>query len=296
MRKNLLLFALFIMYSGAIAQTTTDVDVEATDGKYHIKVTKEADGKKTTIDKTYNSLEEMKNDPDLKGIDMHIFDSEGMAFINENGSENGKVKVVVESEGDEKATTKESTNVFVFKSKGSDDKEIHDIEVKIDEDGTKHVYKDGEEIVVAEGDEEIKAIDGKNSTYEITIDESEDGEDITRNVIVKVVGSSNIHVEDVEKNDFSEIPGIDAKKLKLDEFNYYPNPSNGKFTLQFKADKRPTEVKVMGVDGKTVYLESIQSFEGTYNNEIDLSKQKKGIYLLQILQGNKAVNKKIVIE
>jgi hypothetical protein len=92
------------------------------------------------------------------------------------------------------------------------------------------------------------------------------------------------------------MPGVDAKVLAVDELNYYPNPNSGKFNLAFQAGKKPTIIKITSTDGKEVYNEEIQGFEGSYSKEIDLTDQKRGIYLLQIIQGKKAINKKIIIE
>jgi len=345
MQKTILLIAFSVFSLGVFAQTKTevktDVQLENTDGKYHIKIKKEVDGKVTTIDKTYNSLEEMKNDPELEGINLHIFDGDKneMVFFEEDGEEGDhKVNVIVELSEDSKLHTSDGTNhTFVFKSDGTEGEEIvHDIKVVVDEDGVKHIYKNGEEVEVGEGNSwtdkegvvydikksdgnimilsgdevtEFKSADGKTFEYKFSTDDAEegehkvimfksaDGENVKHETItVKVVEHIKIHLKDVEANEFNNFDGIDAKALKMNELNYYPNPNSGKFTLQFKADERPTEVRITALDGKEVYSENLSGFNGTYQNEIDLSSQKRGVYLLQIIQGKKATNKKIIIE
>ena len=346
MKKTILLIVISSLSLGVFAQTKTevktDVQLENTDGKYHIKIKKEVDGKITTIDKIYNSLEEMKNDPELEGINLHIFDADNnkqMVFIKEDGEEGEHdVNVIVELDGDSDLHKSDGSNhSFVFKSDGEDGETIvHDIKVSIDEDGVKHIIKDGEEIEVGEGNSwtdkegkvydikksdgnimilsgddlhESKSTDGKTIEYKFSTDDAEggehkvivfksaDGDDVKHETItVKVVEHINIHLKEVDTDEFNNIEGIDAKALKMDELNYYPNPNSGKFTLQFKADERPTEVRITGLDGKEVYSENLSGFNGTYQKEIDLSLQKRGVYLLQIIQGKKATNKKIVIE
>ena len=340
MKRTILIIALSVLSFGVFAQTKKevkkDVKVENTDGKIHIKINMEVDGKITTIDKTYNSVEEMKNDPELEGLNLHMFDGDNnkeMVFFSKDGKDGDhKVNVIVESAGDS-----ESSNSFVFKSDGDEDVELQSIKVWVDEDGVKHITKNGEAVEVGEanswtdkdgktyeikksdgnimimsGDEltEFKSSDGNSFKYKFsTDDDAEDGEHKMimihsadgeeskhESITIKVVEHIKIHLKEVEENEFTSIDGIDAKSLKMDELNYYPNPNEGKFTLQFKADKRPTEIKITGLDGKEIYSESLAGFEGTYQNEIDLSSQKRGVYLLQIIQGNKATNKKIVIE
>ena len=91
MRRIILIIALSVFSFGAFAQTKTEVKtqvkVENTDGKIHLKIEKEVDGETITIDKTYNSVEEMKNDPDLEGINLHMFDgdSNNIVFFSEDG-------------------------------------------------------------------------------------------------------------------------------------------------------------------------------------------------------------------
>ncbi len=338
MIKLLLLIVALFVWTGSFAQTNANVKLENKDGKYHLKVEKEIDGVKTTIDKTYNSLEEMKNDPELDGINLHIFDKDidEMTFFGEEGEEGfHEMKVMVNIDGDTDIQ-EDGNRSFVFKSDAVGVVDLHNFDVWIDKDGEKHITVNGEEIEVGdttswtdkdgneyiieksngkimimsgEGTSEFNSSDGESFSFNFSSDDNEDGEhkvmmfksaeanDGEKSTItVEVIKNIIIHLEDVEENEFSMLPGINAKTLKMDELNYYPNPTDGKFTLQFKADKRPTEVKITGLDGRTVYSESLQGFEGTYQNEIDLSAHKKGIYLLQIIQGKKASNKKIVIE
>jgi Secretion system C-terminal sorting domain len=338
MIKIQLLILLTVFSFGAIAQSGSKqkIKFENTDGKIHLKIEKEVDGKTTIIDKTYNSLEEMKNDPELEGINLHVFDKDSneMTFFGEEGEEGlHKMKVMVKVDGDSDLA-EEGKHTFVFKSDGDGKDNLHDIKVWIDEDGEKHITKNGKEIDLSgswtdkDGNEfSIKTTDGKfmilsdedlnefvsedGKTFEVKFStdnmedgdhkimmysSSDDGDVEHKTITVEVLTSFNIHVEDVQGDEFNKFDGINAKSLKINELNYYPNPNNGKFTLQFKADKRPTKISITSLEGKEIYAESLSGFEGTYQNEIDLSGQKQGIYLLQILQGKKAINKKIVVE
>jgi len=339
MRRIQLLIALTIFSFVAIAQTKTNVKVENTNGTIHLKIEKVVDGKTTTIDKIYNSLEEMKNDPELEGINLHIFnkgDNEMVFFEKEGEEGDHKINVVIDIDADgDHDFSKESGHSFMFRSDLDDGEKLHDIKVWVDEDGIKHISRNGEEIEVGEvnswtdkegnefiiekldgkvmimldGDvKEFKNHDGAVFEFKFDTDDAHDGEHKVmmfkskngdgehETVSVKLVEHIIIHLKEVEANEFASIDGINAKNLKMDDLNYYPNPNSGKFTLQFTADKRPTEIKITSLDGKEIYSEKLSSFEGSYQNEIDLSGQKRGIYLLQIIQGNKASNKKIIIE
>jgi len=342
MRSIRILFALTMFSFGAMAQNKANVKVENTNGTYHIKIEKEVDGKKTTIDKIYNSLEEMKNDPELEEINLRFFDNgdNEMVFFEKEGQEgNHKINVIIDVDPDlDHDFSMESGHSFMFKSDGSDGEKLHDIKVWVDEDGETHIMKNGEEIegnkwIDKDGEEyDISKSEGKvmifskdgttefdtsgegHANFYFSTDGEKDGKhervmvfkssDVIKDgdgneqmkIAVKVITELKLHFEEVAENEFNSMAGINAKTLKMEELNYYPNPNSGKFTLQFNADKRPTEIKITNLNGKEIYSEKLSSFEGSYQNEIDLSGQKRGIYLLQIIQGNKATNKKIVIE
>jgi hypothetical protein len=48
--------------------------------------------------------------------------------------------------------------------------------------------------------------------------------------------------------------------------------------------------------GNTIFLDNQYQFKGQYNKSIDMKKQKKGTYFLEIIEDNKHTNKKIVLQ
>lgn len=85
------------------------------------------------------------------------------------------------------------------------------------------------------------------------------------------------------------IPNLSALKVM-------PNPSNGVLTLRFQSDAVPTVIRVTDLQGKVIYQENLSSFNGNYDNSIDLSKHPKGMYVLLIEQGNKRHAERLVFE
>ncbi len=353
--KNILTTFLVLLSVVGFSQTKTQqtkvqIDVENENGveQYNLKLEQEVDGKTIITEKTYNSMEQMKNDPELEGINIDFFQMGEGGFSTKDGEAHVIIRI------DDENGSSEGQKIIFF-SDDEDGKEVN-IEVTVDEDGTKHVFKNGEEIDLEElheegdhatifisedGDEDdLKALeeDGSKIMFfskendgegdvkiEITIDEDgtkhvfKNGEDIDleklakgqeiifiskegqrgdeKNVKVEVLVSKIVlHLEDVSADDKEAFSLDDNKALKLDEFNFYPNPNNGTFQLAFKGKEKATSVRVTDINGKQVYAEDLQNFSGRYDKKISLSGLKKGIYLLQVVQGNKAVNKKIVIE
>lgn len=76
----------------------------------------------------------------------------------------------------------------------------------------------------------------------------------------------------------------------------YPNPTAGHFTLEFEQpSKGKTEVVIYDLAGKEVYRDSAKG-KGTYKNEIDLSKNGSGTYLIHIHTGNNHFVKKLILQ
>ena len=69
----------------------------------------------------------------------------------------------------------------------------------------------------------------------------------------------------------------------------YPNPTNGKCTIQSK--EKISSIEIMNVMGEEIYKSSVRGEK----SEVDLSKQPNGIYFLKIKTGQGVATKKIII-
>ena len=130
-------------------------------------------------------------------------------------------------------------------------------------------------------------------------DLSDNFKDFDMNHKSVIIITKKIVIEDLEESD-KELKKLSNRKneaVELDDFSYYPNPSNGRFSIRFKVEEEgPLAVRIHSLSGKEIYVENYDSFVGTFKSEIDVSKHESGIYLLEILQGNKVTNKKLIIE
>jgi S1-C subfamily serine protease len=89
---------------------------------------------------------------------------------------------------------------------------------------------------------------------------------------------------------------MEDPSMDMDFFSVYPNPSNGRFNLRFTPrEDGPIQVRVFSTAGRTVYMEQLTDFNGTYDKEIDLTDQPKGTFILQITQGDKGMAKRLVV-
>ncbi len=140
--------------------------------------------------------------------------------------------------------------------------------------------------------------DCKNSDVIVITEDLLDSENGTvKTICIK----TNVIIEDISEDEEEVLKqsGIEngINDLSIDNLNFYPNPNDGKFNLSFNlAEKGNVQIRIIDMNGKEVYNEKMKKFSGEYNNDIDISNSKKGVYFLQVKQGKKVLNKKIVIQ
>jgi len=88
----------------------------------------------------------------------------------------------------------------------------------------------------------------------------------------------------------------DAPTLSVRDFRLAPNPTTGRLNLQFRADAKPTVVRITDLSGREVFRRDLDQFNGYENLNIQLDNQVKGMLLLSIRQTGKQFTKKVVVE
>ncbi len=83
--------------------------------------------------------------------------------------------------------------------------------------------------------------------------------------------------------------------LQLINYKAFPNPTFGKLNVTFEGNAQPTTIQVFDSNGKTIYSQNINQFDGYFNDQLNLNGNKPGAYFLNIRQGNQVLSKKIVI-
>jgi len=97
----------------------------------------------------------------------------------------------------------------------------------------------------------------------------------------------------------SESPGmgIEDQTTSIGNFEIYPNPSSGQFTLNFNVEKKgDLKVRMMDITGREIYTQRLTGFSGTYTNAFDLSDKGKGLYIVSIEQNKQLYTKKVIID
>ncbi|MEM6699906.1 MAG: TonB family protein, partial [Bacteroidota bacterium] len=94
---------------------------------------------------------------------------------------------------------------------------------------------------------------------------------------------------------FDPTPKIASQKLQLTNFNIAPNPSNGELRLRFVGVAKPLAIKVYDANGKVIFEEQVQNFDGNFNEQIEV-KGSAGVHFLTIEQEGKVFVEQIMIE
>lgn len=89
--------------------------------------------------------------------------------------------------------------------------------------------------------------------------------------------------------------GLAPNTLALAEFTAFPNPSDGRFTLQFSGEPQPAVVSVFDANGRELYRERVNDFNGYYSRVIDLSTQAHGALVISVEQNGHIYAERIMV-
>lgn len=139
----------------------------------------------------------------------------------------------------------------------------------------------------------------------VYIDGSKDNDDGYYSLVLKskdgdLFITTKIKQVEVDEDDKELLKkaGIDFsnKELEVDHLIFYPNPSDGVFTLKFELEEKgDVNITIVDMKGKTVYNEKLDNFKGEYKNQIDIKKQSPGTYFIIIEQNGKMTTQKVLI-
>ena len=279
-----------------------DHDVKFGDGEHKVLMFMDEDGKKTEV---------------IVGGDDLEWTAANQDKVEIVEDENGKKVIVERKDGTRKEYNLPDEKGTYMIGEDGEIKKIDDDVVWVDEmKGEKritvHVDDDNETLIIQEADGSVGVKEMKTD-YNVIVrtGEVEEGEhDVFVEVIEKTEGDktvrikSKIVVKPVGEQDAKDLEkkGVDldpeeGANLEIDRMKFHPNPSDGKFTLEFSTPSEgAAQITIYDLNGKKVYEENIDPFNGHYKNEIDISSEDKGVYFLKISQGDKMSSRKIILE
>ncbi len=103
-----------------------------------------------------------------------------------------------------------------------------------------------------------------------------------------------------------EAPQTDAKAafvppapdfvLQLKDFRATPNPTKGLLNVSFRADAKPTTVRIIDATGKEVHAETLQNFPGNYQEMFNFDNLPKGMLYIIVTQDKQGFVSKVVLQ
>jgi hypothetical protein len=114
---------------------------------------------------------------------------------------------------------------------------------------------------------------------------------------VRVISRARVFVRTARETDKEAVGADKMEDLRIKDISFYPNPSDGRFNVEIDTgNDQPVKVKIIDPDGAVVYDRNDQKSSGLYDFKVDISGNEKGIYILQVIQNNSALTKRIIIE
>ncbi len=110
----------------------------------------------------------------------------------------------------------------------------------------------------------------------------------------------SISVLDLGQDDIETLSrqiGEPVNDLDVQDLTLYPNPSDGRFNLNFELPGDGLSVvKIFDVGGNEIYAETLNGVDGNYERMIDISDKPTGAYFLQVTRNGQSFTKKLVID
>jgi PKD repeat protein len=115
----------------------------------------------------------------------------------------------------------------------------------------------------------------------------------TYNVLLTITGACGVDTI----TEVVTIAGIGLEETLLGQtLNVFPNPNNGKFRVEFQVEGlKNVELRVSTLLGQEIYANKPGNVSGDYREEIDLSNQATGVYVLQIITDDHVVSRRVTI-
>jgi hypothetical protein len=300
-----------IKESQSVSISTTE------EGKIKLKVVQKRGDDETTFEKTYDSYEAMHNDPDLEkyGINKNALGFTGSMgkpqFFFHNGPAQGfwnddDFSMAPFREMEERM--REMMEQFGHRgfAFGFDDDDFMNMDSLVQRFSFKNdngrFFFNGKEITDMDSLKEAMKDKFKNFHFDFDFGDweddsfgawgfSHDDDD------VRVITRAKVMVKSASEEDKKVVGTENMEALELRDISFYPNPSDGRFDVELKtkADS-PIQVIIVDDNGNEVFNRVGRPQAGEYKFNVDLTHEGKGVYVMKLIQNDKALTKRVVIE
>lgn len=107
----------------------------------------------------------------------------------------------------------------------------------------------------------------------------------------------NGHDAEVEDYTINVLSSLSIDEKELSNFNIYPNPNNGEFTIKLNSNSgNDIAVDVFDIRGRKIFNNSYSRNNSDFSQSIKLNSVEAGMYLVTVSDGAKKITKKIIVE
>ncbi|MBP7272303.1 MAG: PDZ domain-containing protein [Saprospiraceae bacterium] len=160
--------------------------------------------------------------------------------------------------------------------------------------------REAEDVIGNSGDamnEAGKVMSKSIKEVEKEIRRLKDKVDVKKDVDDKGNKRITVTIEDDDKT----APNVAANDSDTPEYNLsisvFPNQENNTIQILFdNAVKQPITITIADENGKEVFREAVNNFNGSYNKEVTIPRNEGGDYTLQIQQGETTISEKIRVK
>ncbi len=324
--SHLLTIVLTVLMAFVLPDATAQEDVRESqsvsittneDGKVTLKVTKKVGDDETIFEKTYDSYDDIADDPDLEkyGIELN-----GFSFGN-----NGKPKFFLhngpgmgfwdsESFEEEMDAFRNQMKRFLDEDWGGrgfmfgfDDDGFMDLDSltkRFDfRNDNGNYFFNGMPFENLDSLKESLRDQFGNFMFDFDFDDDDNKSfsygffDDDEDKDVRVIRRSKLAIKPATIEDKRLAATDKSAPLVLRDISFYPNPSDGRFDMSLESQSdSEVSVTVLNNEGKEILRTELTPKDGFCEFEIDLTKEEKGNYVLKVVQGKKALTKRLVLE
>lgn len=83
--------------------------------------------------------------------------------------------------------------------------------------------------------------------------------------------------------------------ISLEGFSVFPNPSSGAFSIEMPANRAFTLV-ISDAAGRVVHKQEVEASQAVWHGTLDLTREPKGLYFVQVITGNQPFVQKVLIQ
>ncbi|MCY1235051.1 hypothetical protein D9M72_476550 [compost metagenome] len=89
---------------------------------------------------------------------------------------------------------------------------------------------------------------------------------------------------------------LSTQNFGLADFKIYPNPNKGNFNVQFNSESNnEIKIAIYDISGRQIFNKSYQN-TGLFSENLQLNNVQSGVYLVNVIDGDRKEVKKIIIE